>query len=327
MKKILCFFILLSSFTLNIQAESYIVFTGDGDIVEEKNAHDVQSVASISKIMTAIIAIEQLDLKKIITVNEEMLQTHGSLVYLEINQKVSVETLIYGLILRSGNECARILSILTYGSEKKFVKEMNNKAKEIGMLETVFHNASGLDDEDEGNLSNAYDMAILMRYALKNKTFQKITSSKYYRNELGNTWKNKNRLLFEFPFCNGGKTGFTKLAKRTLVTSAKNKDTQSIVVTLRTENDFNFHKEKHMELFEKYVAYPFMKKGTYKYKGYQFDVNETIYITFKKDYSDSIEVFMNCEKKQCTLEVKKNENIQMYTFDAFYKRSKKWWKL
>ncbi|MEG2245323.1 MAG: D-alanyl-D-alanine carboxypeptidase, partial [Erysipelotrichaceae bacterium] len=174
----------------------------DESIIESKNEHLQKSVASTSKIMSAIIALEQGELKDEIKVSSHILDAYGSSIYLKVNQKISLKSLLYGLLLRSGNDAAIEIAYHISGSEKNFVKEMNKIANEIGMLNTQFHNSSGIDDQGKGNLSTAYDMAILMSYAMKNKNFRNITSAKYYQ-EKDNKWKNKNRLLFDFPFVNG----------------------------------------------------------------------------------------------------------------------------
>lgn len=175
-----------------------------------KNKDDKQSVASISKIMTAVIAIEHGKLDEAFTVDEEINKAYGSSVYLKQGQTVTLRDLLYALMLRSGNDAAVEIAKHVSGSQEAFVEAMNQKAAEIGMSNTTFSNPSGLDEEDGGNISTANDMAILMSYAMKNKEFRTITGSKYYTTDWNMRWKNKNRLLFDYPFTIGGKTGFTK---------------------------------------------------------------------------------------------------------------------
>ena len=159
---------------------SYCVMNGnDYRVVEQEHMHDIQSVASISKIMSAYIAIEQGNLNDKITIGNEIHDAYGSMVYLKEGDVVTLRTLLYGLMLRSGNDAAQSIAHHISGSQEAFVALMNEKAKQLGMTHTTFHNPSGLDEEDGGNLSCAYDMALLMSHAMKNKTFALNSGSKY----------------------------------------------------------------------------------------------------------------------------------------------------
>lgn len=308
MKKGLCVLLCLIIQFQIIQADSYCVMSGDdGSVLEEKNKDEQQSVASISKIMTAILAIEHGELTQTWVVGDEISKAVGSSIYLKVNQQVSMESLLYGLMLRSGNDAALEIAIHVGGSVEDFTKMMNQKASELGMLNTQFHNPSGLDEEDGGNLSTAYDMALLMNYAMKNETFRKITATQYYTSEWKYRWKNKNRLLFDFPFTTGGKTGYTKKAGRTLVTSAEHNGTMSIVVTLQNEDDFAFHEQKHQEVFDQYESKELLAKGTYQIGTSCFEVENPIKVTMKKDGSDTLQVKTHVEKKQFVVELIKNQ--------------------
>lgn len=257
-----------------------IIANPDGRLLEAANGDETQSVASISKIMTAIVALEQSDQTDTWQVSKDIdAHATGSSIYLKPQQEVSMEALLYGSMLRSGNDAAYEIAKHTAGSEEAFVKLMNEKAKAIGMRNTLFHNASGLDEDGIGNVSSACDMALLMRYAMQNEDFQKITGSKYYTTSWGARWKNKNRLLFDFPFAVGGKTGFTKQAGRTLVTTAKKEQLAITVVTLDHHDDFAFHKAKHQEYLNAYRADLILKKGTYTIMDRYAQVKEDIYIT------------------------------------------------
>lgn len=315
MKRVLCVLLCLIVQLQMIHADSYCVLSGDdGTVIEEKNMNEPQSVASISKIMTAVVAIEEGNLKDTWKVGDEINNVIGSSIYLKVGQSVSLESLLYGLMLRSGNDAALEIALHTSGSEEAFVKAMNKKAQEIGMLHTTFHNASGLDEEDEGNISTAYDMALLMSYAMKNTTFQTITSSQYYTTEWNYRWKNKNRLLFEFAFTTGGKTGFTKQAGRTLVTSAQNNGVNSIVVTLQNSDDFAFHETKHKEVFDQYQTKEILAKGVYSIGKQYFEVEEPIKVTLQKGGKDQLQVSSHMEKKQFVVEVVKNQVSNVYTY-------------
>lgn len=258
MKKILIMIILLITIPVKINAyslgKSAILMEEDTKrVLVSKNMSKKMLIASTTKIMTAVIAIESGKINKKVTVNDSILKSYGSNVYLEIGEKLKLEDLVYGLMLRSGNDAA--LMIADYlGGEKKFVQKMNKKAQKIGMKNTTFSNSHGLDEKNK-NYSTAYDMAILMRYANSLKKFKKITSTKKYSlttNKKSYLWKNKNKLLFQYKYTTGGKTGFTKKAHRTLVTSASKNNMNLIVVTLDDGNDFKHHKELYEYGFNNY---------------------------------------------------------------------------
>ena len=186
-------------------ARSYIVMDyNTGEVLESKDMHLQRSVASISKIMTAIVALENSSLDKYVEVNEDILKAYGSSIYLKIGEVVTMQDLLYGLMLRSGNDAAVTIARGVSGSVEAFVELMNKKAKEIGMVNSLFSNPSGLDVDDDGNLSTSYDMALLMRYALRNDKFREITSTKEYKSNSHGTWLNKNRLLRQYEYTSGG---------------------------------------------------------------------------------------------------------------------------
>ena len=246
----------------DIYARSYCLMDGNSlEVISSKNEHEVRSVASISKIMTAIISIESNRLFEVITVDEVIYQIEGSSLYLEVGNEITILDLIYGLILRSGNDAAVLLASNLSSSIDEFVKLMNNKAKEIGMNNTIFNNPSGLDIFDEGNLSTTYDMSLLMSYCLNNRLFREISSTKYYKTPLKGQWKNKNKLLFNYEYCISGKTGYTKKARRTLVTASE-KDNQLLVCcTFDCGSDFSFHQKMYENVFDNYYYFVLLNKG------------------------------------------------------------------
>ena len=211
MKKILLFIFLLllnsCSFNnkevSNVVASSYIVIEqSTNKILEGYNYNESRSVASISKIMTAIITIENIDLDTKVKVPSEIKKAYGSSIYLKENEEITIEKLLYGLMLRSGNDAAITLAISVSKTIEDFVDLMNEKAYELNLKNTIFSNPHGLDEEDNGNISSAYDMAVLYSYCMKNETFVKITGSQSY-----GTYINKNKLVRTYPYCTGGKTG------------------------------------------------------------------------------------------------------------------------
>ena len=264
---------------MDFSGKSYIVMdTFNKTVLEAKNEHYVQSVASISKIMTAIVAIENGNLDDEYEIGEEVNQAWGSGVYIHIGDHINLRDLLHGLLLRSGNDAANVIAKNIGGDIPHFVEMMNKKAKDIGMNDSVFSNATGLDEEDAGNRSSAYDMALLMSYCSQNPIFNDIVMKQTYKREDGGgTWHNKNRLLEEYEYCVGGKTGFTKKARRTLVTRAIKNDVSLVIVTLNCGNDFEFHKAKYEECFEKYQNMLVLPKGIYQYHGHSFLIDEDLY--------------------------------------------------
>lgn len=287
---------------------SILVDMDSGRIIYENNSHEVRSVASISKIMTAILAIESKKLDKTVKVSDVVLEAYGSGIYIKPGEKLTLQDLVYGLMLRSGNDAALMIAEYVSGSVPKFVEKMNQKAQEIGMKQTTFHNPSGLDEEDEvGNFSTAYDMAILTSYAMKNKTYQKIVGTKKYTlktNKNTYVWYNKNKLLTNYENTTGGKTGFTKKARRTLVSTASKDQLNFVVVTLNDGNDFQDHENLHEYGFTYYKKYRLLKKGTVKIEDEKYYKNETLYIKndinypLREDEKQSIRLSFQLNKKK-----------------------------
>lgn len=222
-------------------------------VLVSKNMNKKMLIASTTKIMTAIVAIESDKTNEMVKVTDKVLEAYGSAIYLSIGEKMKLEDMIYGLLMQSGNDAA--LMIADYlGGEEKFVKKMNEKAKEIGMKNTTFSNPHGLDEKTK-NYSTSYDMALLMRYANSDPLFRKITGCKKHTvktNEKTYVWANKNKLLYTYKYTTGGKTGYTDNAHRTLVTSASKGNMNLIVVTLNDGNDFQNHKELYEYGFNNY---------------------------------------------------------------------------
>ncbi|MDD2377623.1 MAG: D-alanyl-D-alanine carboxypeptidase [Bacilli bacterium] len=305
-KAIVIVLLLILLIPLNIygleNATAVIVMDQDNHrILYSKNIHKVRSVASISKIMTAILAIESGKIQDEVLIGEEINGSYGSGIYIKEEEEITLEALVYGLLLRSGNDAALAIAHFVGGSVDKFVEMMNEKAKEIGMKNTTFNNPSGLDAE-KGNYSTAYDMAILTSYAMKNDTYKKITGTKKYKVKTNlnyYSWTNKNKLLYLYRYTTGGKTGYTEIAKRTLVTTASKNNLNLVIVTLNDGNDFDDHINLYEEHFNEYRGYKIIKKGVINVDLETYYAKNSLYI--KNDFSYPLS---EIEKNNIILEFK-----------------------
>ena len=217
-----------------------------GRILYEKNAYAQHSMASTTKIMTALLALENSDPADVVTVSKNAAGTEGSSLYLKAGEKLSMETLLYGLMLNSGNDAAIAIAEHIGGNVEAFAKMMTQRAHEIGAKQTQFKNPNGLDEE--GHYTTAYDLALITKAALKNPHFAEIVSTSkksFPASELktARTFVNHNKLLNLYPGCIGVKTGFTKKTGRCLVSAATRDHMTLICVTLNAPNDWNDHKQ------------------------------------------------------------------------------------
>ena len=228
----------------NISAESAaLIDVASGRMLYSKNGDKKMRIASLTKTMTAIVAIETGQLKEEVTVPPEAVGVEGSSIYLKKNEKLTLEELLYGLMLRSGNDAAVAVATHVGGSVPGFVYLMNEKAALIGMTHTNFTNPHGLDDSNM-HYSTAEDMALLSAYALRNPTFRQIVSTKvkdisWEGEEYDRRLLNKNKLLHLYNGADGVKTGYTKLAKRCLASSATRDGRQLAAITLNAPDDWN----------------------------------------------------------------------------------------
>lgn len=236
-------------------ASSTVVMDMDSKrVLYEKNKDERRLIASITKIMTAVVAIENKNLDDVVTVGEEVLPMYGSNIYVEVGEKMTLRDLLYGLLLRSGNDAAVAIANYVGGSEENFVRMMNDKALSLGMKNTVFRNSHGL-DEDTQNYSTAYDMALLSSYANTLMEYCEISSSKKWNvsTEVKSyIWNNRNKLLSLYEFATGGKTGYTPKAGRTLVTTASKNSLNLTIVTLNDNNMYETHESLYEYIFSKY---------------------------------------------------------------------------
>jgi len=206
-------------------------------------------IASLTKIMTAIVAIENGNLTDTVKISDRAYGVEGSSIYLRKGEKLSLEDMLYGLMLRSGNDAATAIAEHIGGSVEGFVFMMNEKAAFLGMENTHFRNPHGLDQKNQ--YSTPRDMAILTAYALKNPVFKEIVSTKVKTVPLegkswDRKWYNKNKMLYKYQWADGVKTGYTSLAKRCLASSATKNGKQIAIITLSAPDDWN----DHIKLFE-----------------------------------------------------------------------------
>ncbi|MFD2704384.1 D-alanyl-D-alanine carboxypeptidase family protein [Salibacterium lacus] len=221
-----------------------------GRVLFDESANEKKSIASITKIMTAVLAVESGKWEQTAEISNHASGVEGSSLYLKPGENMTLKDLTTGLMLRSGNDAAVAVAEFVGGSTEGFVYMMNEKARDIGMENTRFANPHGL-DEDGAHYSTAYDMALLMRYAMQKERFREVTGLKTYQapqqQEGKRIWQNKNKLLTSmYKYTTGGKTGYTRKAGRTLVSSAEKNDMELIAVTLDAPSDW----KDHISMFE-----------------------------------------------------------------------------
>ena len=229
----------------SLSARSAVLMDGaSGRLLYEKNGFERLSMASTTKIMTAILVVENCSMEDIVTVSPVAAGVEGSSLWLEIGEQLTVEQLLYGLMLKSGNDAAVALAEHVAGSVSAFVVLMNEKAKQIGLFNTHFETPNGLDSEE--HYSTAYDMAVMACYAMKLPQFREIVATKettipWADNAWDRALKNHNKLLWQYDGCTGVKTGFTKKSGRCLVSSAVRDGRELVAVTLNAPDDWNDH--------------------------------------------------------------------------------------
>ncbi len=273
MRKFFAFILLMSILmqgamakeNIGVSAASAVVIDGEsGRILYEKNADAKRGMASTTKIMTAIVALEQGKPEDIVEISSYASRIEGSSMYLKEGEKITLENLVYGLMLVSGNDAATAIAEHISGSEKEFAKLMNEKAKALGANNTHFTNPHGL--ADDKHYTTAKDLAKIAAYGLKNPTFGKIVSTKNKtidRETMGKTTLvNHNKLLNTYEGCIGVKTGFTKATGRCLVSASKRNGLKIVCVTLNAGDDWNDHKRLSDYAFANYKATLYGRDGT-----------------------------------------------------------------
>ncbi len=235
---------------LEVSAEAAVVMDADsGRLLYAQNPDKRLANASTTKIMTALLTLEQPDQDRYFTVDSDAIQVEGTTMGLQPGDSVTLHQLAAGMLLPSGNDAANAAAVEIAGSEGAFVRLMNQRAAELGLENTQYRNPSGLDAE--GHYSSARDLATLAAHALENEDFADIVSKQEIRMAFGNPPYNRslyttNKLLERYPYAIGVKTGYTDDAGLCLVTAAEKDGTRLIIVTLNGKDDVN----THMRLYE-----------------------------------------------------------------------------
>lgn len=318
---------------LNLNSRSCVVIDRlSKSILFGKNEKNKVKMASTTKIMTAIVIIENYDLSKTVEVSKKAANTGGSRLGLKTGDKITIQDLLYGLLLRSGNDAAVCLAESIAGSINEFSDLMNTKAKELNLLNTHFESPHGLDSNE--HYTTAYELAILADYSLKNPTFSNMVGTKNYTikiNGYPKSLSNTNELLGNLDGVYGVKTGFTNGANRCLVSSCKRGNMDIICVVLgadtkkfRTQDSIklieyvfkNFEyiniEEKINNEFKKWKDENINSFNIYKGKNDNLELNlskiENSIVPIKKDLIDKIKVEINCDKNIYPI-INKNESI------------------
>ena len=273
LKKILVLFIfLLIVIPISVKGDeftNYIVRDMDSKrVFFERDSNIRKLPASTTKIMTCILGIENNNLFDVVTVGDEILKMDGSNIYLEKNEKILMQDLLYGMMLRSANDAAMVVGKHTSGDINHFVRLMNEKAKDLGLFNTIFNNPTGLDDYEK-NYSTVSDLSLLYSYAYKNKIFRDIVGTKKYKASSSNKsylFNNRMKLLEMYPKATGGKTGYTKKAGRVLVSSARKGNLNIVIASIGDTYGYDKHIKFYEEIFKNYKNYKLLDKDNFNLK-------------------------------------------------------------
>ncbi len=242
-----------------ISAKKAVLLDGQtGRILYSCNAHEKSLIASTTKIMTALVVCEQCNVLDRVRIPKEAVGIEGSSIYLQEGEVLTVQELLYGMMLHSGNDAATALAIYCGGTVEGFAELMNDKARKLGLENSHFVNPHGLDAPE--HYSTAYDLAVLTAAAMENPIFAKTVSAKTVT--IGNrSLRNHNKLLWQVEGADGVKTGFTKAAGRILVSSAVRQGRRLICVTINDGNDWADHKTLYDDGFSRYQVYKLISAG------------------------------------------------------------------
>ena len=295
----------------DISARHAVLIEADsGDIVYKKDAYAIAPMASTTKIMTALLAIESGKLNNTVTVPYEATGIEGSSIYLKEGEKLTLSQLVYALMLESANDAATAIAIYVGGTYENFIEMMNTKAHQLGLDSTHFTNPHGLDDPE--HYTTAYDLAHLALYAMENPIFEEIVATKKLVIPLSDDGSrvlvNHNKLLRMYDGAIGVKTGFTKKCGRCLVSCAERDGVKLICTTLNAPNDWNDHKNLLDFGFSKYECITLAEAGDYTLSldlvgGEKSNIlcsnYDSLSVTLKKGNRDNIRAVTEYDRLLC----------------------------
>ncbi len=267
-----------------------------GRVLYSKNPDNRQLIASTTKLMTFLIAYENGNLDTLYEAGEEILKMYGTSIYLSLGEKMSLRDLLYGLILRSGNDASVVIAHNVFKDYDKFISKMNSRALELGMNNTSFLNPHGLDEETE-NYSTSRDMALLSSYLYKIPFYREVAATKHYQTNSSTKaydWYNRNKLLTQYKYATGGKNGYTPKAGKTLVTTASKDNLSLTAVSLDDGDIYNTHASLYEYGFSNYIDYMIIDKNTFSYSDNSYDgklyVKNSFHYPVLEEEKDRIEV-------------------------------------
>ncbi len=262
-----------------------------GRLLYSHNGDTPMRIASLTKIMTAIVAIEHGEMSDMVKTSERAAGKEGSSIYLQAGEEMSLLHMLYGLMLRSGNDAATAIAEHVGGSEEGFVFLMNETAARLGLNHSQFRNPSGLDEE--GHYSSANDLAKLTAYALRNETFKEIVGTRVKKvpnphNAWDYSYTNKNKMLAMYEGADGVKTGYTKLALRCLVSSATRNGQQLAAVTINDGDDWADHRKLLDWGYQHYPLYKLAEQGQ-ALSGFPLRLATSFQYPLEKDEQSAVE--------------------------------------
>lgn len=267
-------FLFESVLALCESSHSCILMDNDsGRVLYSKNPDEKRLIASTTKLMTFLIAYENGNLDKEIEAGEEILKMYGTSIYLSLGEKMTLRDMLYGLILRSGNDASVVIANNIGDSYDDFIALMNKRAKELGMKNTVFLNPHGLDEETE-NYSTSYDMALLSRYLHNIPFYLEVSSTKHYTTSTSlkaYDWYNRNKLLTQYKYTISGKNGYTPSAGKTLVSGSMKGNLSLTAVSLGDSDIYNTHVNLYEYGFSKYSSFMILNKDVFSYQDDNYD--------------------------------------------------------
>lgn len=252
-----------SALAVNVSARSAVVLELEtGTVLYAKAPHEKRPMASTTKVMTALIAIENGNLDDIVVTDSSAYGVEGSSIYLNLNEEISLRDLLYGLMLRSGNDSAVAIACHIAGSVEAFAEMMNARAAQIGAQNTHFVNPHGLPVDD--HYTTAYDLALICREAMLNPVFAEIVGTQYHKTTTGSvtrSMQNKDKLLWRYDGALGIKTGYTKAAGKCLTFAAERDGMTVVGAELNSPDMFPDAMALMDQAFAEYTVYEFIKQG------------------------------------------------------------------